>query len=82
VAEHCRRGAEHRKNTYIKVISVIYKSNTIVQPQHSMETTDQVDAILEAFDIVGISPSEFIIKLLNDPQYINHKTVINLRESG
>ncbi|KIK34580.1 hypothetical protein CY34DRAFT_97721 [Suillus luteus UH-Slu-Lm8-n1] len=47
-----------------------------------METTDQVDTILEAFDIVGISPSEFIIKLLNDPHYINHKTVINLRESG
>ncbi|KAG1760898.1 hypothetical protein EV702DRAFT_1171476 [Suillus placidus] len=47
-----------------------------------METTDQVDAILEAFDIVGISPSEFIITLLNDSRYINHKTVTNLRESG
>ncbi|KAG1720701.1 hypothetical protein EDB19DRAFT_1835838 [Suillus lakei] len=47
-----------------------------------METTNQVNAMLEAFDIVGISPSEFIIELLNDHCYINHKTVINLRESG
>jgi hypothetical protein len=44
-----------------------------------MTTTDQVDAILEAFDLVGISLSEFLVELLINPQYTTHENTINLR---
>ena len=45
-------------------------------------TPDQVDAILEAFDRIGISVSAFIIRLLTDRHFTHNKTVINLRENS
>ncbi|KAG1906108.1 uncharacterized protein F5891DRAFT_942241 [Suillus fuscotomentosus] len=44
-----------------------------------MTTTDQVDAILEAFNLIGISVSEFLVVLLTNPNYITHENTINLR---
>ncbi|KAG2743434.1 hypothetical protein P692DRAFT_20677701, partial [Suillus brevipes Sb2] len=44
-----------------------------------MTTTDQVDALLEAFDLVGISASEFLVELLTNPHYTTHENTINLR---
>ncbi|KAG2159779.1 uncharacterized protein EDB93DRAFT_1074656 [Suillus bovinus] len=41
--------------------------------------SDQVDTLLEAFDLVGISASEFLVELLTNPHYTTHKNTINLR---
>ncbi|KAG1799642.1 uncharacterized protein BJ212DRAFT_1488229 [Suillus subaureus] len=40
---------------------------------------DQVDALLEAFNLVGISASEFLIELLTNFHYTTHENTINLR---
>ncbi|KAG2134953.1 hypothetical protein BD769DRAFT_1341184, partial [Suillus cothurnatus] len=38
--------------------------------------------ILEAFDLIGISVSTFIIRLLTDQHFTHHNTVIDLRENS
>ncbi|KAG1797805.1 uncharacterized protein HD556DRAFT_1440766 [Suillus plorans] len=47
-----------------------------------LATADQVDAILEAFDLIGISVSMFIIRLLTDQHFTHEKTVIDPRENS
>jgi hypothetical protein len=54
-------------------------STVSVHPRDMTSTlADQIDAICEAFDIVGISVSQFLIKILSNKQYSNHATVQDL----
>jgi hypothetical protein len=47
-----------------------------------MRLGDQIDAITEAFNIIGISVSQFLNEILSNNIYSNNETVVTLQTNG